>query len=142
MKIDILSPPPEDIFRDRPKYTLIFISLLGLACFGLLLGVYAIVAETAYYDKLETLALGFFVGAALFLFDVGEKLQAYKKLTPPELEELVDLCRQHPEIKLYCELLTKAGRQPIRAEHEACLLWAEEENHRKSKQPREPSSPS
>jgi hypothetical protein len=126
MKIDILRAPPADIFRDRGKYIRIFSVLLALACCGLLIGVYAIVFDTSYYAKLEIAALSLFAGSALFLTYFGEKLQAYKKLTPPQLKELADLSRKHSEIKVYCDLVAQANRQPIRAEYEACQEWAED----------------
>jgi hypothetical protein len=94
--------------------------LLALACCGLLLGAYAIVSDTHHYAKLEIAALSLFVGSALFLIYFGEKLQAYKKLTPPQLKELADLSRKNSEIKVYCDLVAQANRQPIRAEYEAC----------------------
>ena len=125
MKIDILRTPPTDIFKDRRRQTLIFSILLALACCGLLIGVYAIVTDTRYYAKLEIVALALFAGSAVFLTYFGEKLQDYKKLTPPQLKELADLSRKHSEIKVYCDLVAQANRQPIRAEYEACQEWAE-----------------
>lgn len=134
MKIDILRAPPADIFRDRRRHIFFFSVLLALACCGLLIGVYAIVSDTRYYAKLETAALALFVGAALFLTYFGEKLQAYKQLTPPQHEELADLSRKHTEIKAYCDLVAQANRQPIRAEYEACQEWAEYAAAKASKQ--------
>lgn len=125
MKIDILCPPPPDIFKDRRRYILIFSILLGLACCGLLLGLYAVVAETSYYAGLETAALALFAGSAVFLTYFGEKLQAYKKLTPPQIKELADLAEQHAEIRTYCGLVAKDGRRAIRGEYEALQEWAE-----------------
>jgi len=129
MKIDINREPPADIFKDRGRYTWIFIVLLASACFGLLLGVYAVVADTRYYEQLETAALTFFVGAAIFLFYFGEKLQAYKKLSPNQKKELAGLCDKYFEIRGYCDLVAKADRQVIFAEYEACQAWAEEKEH-------------
>ncbi len=126
MQIDILHKPPVDIFKNRRNYTLIFSALLSLASFGLLLGAYAIIADTNYYKQLETAALVFFAAPATFIAYFGEKLQAYKKLTPPESKALADLGQKYPEIRVYCDLVTKANRQPIRAEYEACQAWAEE----------------
>jgi hypothetical protein len=126
MKIDILRDPPADIFKDRRRYTLIFSLLLALACCGVLIGVYAVVSDTMYYAKLEIVALALFAGSALFLTYFGEKLQAYKKLTPPQLKELAELSRKYSEIRIYCELLAQANRKPIRAEFEACQEWAED----------------
>jgi hypothetical protein len=125
MKINILHKPPDDIFKNRRNYTLIFITLLALACCGLLLGVYAIIADTVYYEQLETLALIFFVAPTPFIAYIGEKLQAYKKLTPPQCVELTALGQQYPEVEVYCDLAAKASRQPIRVEYEACQAWAE-----------------
>lgn len=124
MKIDICNKPPADIFKNRRKYTIIFIGLLALACFGLLLGSYAIFADTVYNENLETAALGFFVVAALFIAYFGEKLQAYKKLFPPQQKELAELSEKHIEIRKYCDHVAKSNRQPIRGEYEACQAFA------------------
>lgn len=127
MKINILEEPPVDIFMNRRKYTLIFIALLALACCGLFLGGYAIVADTSYYNynQLETISLFLFAAPSPFVFYVGEKLQGYKKLTPPQYEELADFAQMYQEVKVYCEQVAKANREPIRAEYEACQDWAE-----------------
>ena len=145
MKIDILRGPPDDVFKDRGRYIRIFIVLLALACCGLFLGVYAIVSDTRYYTKLETVALAVFVGSALVLTYFGEKLQAYKKLTPPQLKELAELGLKHAEIKVYGDLLAQANRQPIRAEFEACQEWAEDtaakQNKKKGQDPSNQNAP-
>ena len=120
MKIDITREPPADIFRNRGKYLWTFIALLALGVCGVLLGAYAILSDTGYYENLETTSLALFVVVALLITYIGEKLQAYKSLTPDQKKELADLGRKHPEIEAYCALVTKAGRQPIRAEYEAC----------------------
>lgn len=125
MKIDITCEPPADIFRNRGKYLWAFILLLILGSCGVLLGVYAILSDTRYYENLETVSLALFVGAALLISYVGEKFQAYKSLTPDQKKEVVDLGWKHPEIEVYCALVSKAGRQLIKAEYEACLTWAE-----------------
>lgn len=130
MKIDICSSPPADIFRNRGRHLRLFIFFLLLACCGLLLGAYAVVAETHHYEAFETAALALFAGSALFLTYFGEKLQAYKRLTPPQYAELAGLAQNHAAIGLYCELVAKAGREPIRAEFEACRDWAEEKEQR------------
>jgi len=126
MKISILDTPQEDIFKDRSKYIFIFIALLTLSCFGLFLGGYAIIAKTSYYSQLEKWSLIFFFAPTPFTTYIGEKLQKYKKLTPPQREELAVLSQQYPEVKVYCDLVSEAGRQPIRAEYRACKTWAEE----------------
>jgi len=126
MKIDILQGPPVDIFKNRRKYIIIFVALLTLACCGLFLGVYDIFAQTSYYEKLETFALVFFVAPSPFAAYFGEKLQEYKKLTPPQREELAAWRQRYPEVKEYFDLAAKANRQPIRVEYEACQAWVEE----------------
>lgn len=126
MKIDITREPPADIFRNRGKYLWTFIALLALGVCGVLLGVYAILSDTGYYENLETTSLALFVVVALLITYIGEKLQAYKSLTPDQKKELADLGRKHPEIEAYCALVTKAGRQLIRAEYEVCQTRAEE----------------
>jgi hypothetical protein len=94
----------------------------------LLLGVYAIFAQTSYYEQLETLALVFFVAPSPFAVYFGEKLQEYKKITPPQRGELAAWGQRYPEVKIYCDLAVKANRQPIRAEYEACQAWVEKVN--------------
>jgi len=126
MKINILSEPPADIFKNHGKYVIAFILILALACLGVLLGVYAIISDTKYYETLEKVALPIFVVAAVLLFYVGEKLQAYKKLNPMQKKQLDELCQQFFEIQGYCDLVAKANRRIILAEYEACENWAEE----------------
>ena len=128
MKIDILHEPPVDIFKNKRMYTIIFIIALVLACCGLLLGLYAIFAETVYYDQLETVSLGLFVLPAVLVSFFGEKLQALKKLTDVEGAELTDMVQKHAEIKLYCDLVAKADRRVTFAEFEACQAWAADAN--------------
>ena len=96
----------------------------------MLLGVYAIFSDTIYYENLETASLATFVGAAVLISYIGEKLQAYKRLTLNQKKELADMVRKHPKIEVYCALVMKACRQPIRAEYEACQNWAEDENEK------------
>ncbi len=131
MKIDITREPPADIFRYRGKYLWSFIALLALGTCGILLGVYAIFSDTHYYEKLETASLAIFVGSALLISYTGEKLQAYKNLSPDQVTELADMVQKHPEIETYCTLVMKAGRQPIRAEFEACQTMAEKRDRKK-----------
>lgn len=126
MKIDILQGPPDNIFKDRQKYIIIFVGLLAIACFGLLIGAYTIVTNTPYYEQFEILALVLFVAPSPFAVYFGEKLQEYKRLTPPQKEELAALAEQHSEVETYYNLISKADRYPIRVEYEACQAWAEE----------------
>ncbi len=126
MKIDITREPPADIFRNRGKYRLIAIVLLALSGCGMLLAAYAIFSDTPHSEKLETAAFTLFVGPILVFSYFGEKLQAYKRLTPDQEKELADLGREHPEIRAYCVLAAEARRQPILAEYEACQAWAED----------------
>ena len=128
MKIDILQGPPADIYKHRRTFIIIFVTLLVLACCGLLMGVYAIVADTNYYTQLETWALVFFVAPSPFAAYFGEKLQAYKKLTPPQREDLFAWILKYPEVKSYCDQVTMAGREPVRGEYEACQALVEEMN--------------
>jgi hypothetical protein len=72
--------------------------------------------------------LVFFVAPAPFAAYVGEKLQEYKKLTPPQQKELLAWMLQYPEVKLYCDQVAKTDRQPVRVEYEACQAWVEEAN--------------
>ena len=127
MKIDILQAPPTDIFQKRPRLIFVFVALLFVASCGILFGVYAIFFNTAYYEQFETLALVLFIVPAPFATYFGEKLQGYKKLMPPQREELTALEQKFPEIKNYCDKVRKDDRRFIRSEYEACLEWAEDQ---------------
>jgi hypothetical protein len=129
MKIDITREPPADIFCHRGRYFLIAGAFLFLSLCGLLLGAYAILSDTQHSENLETVALVLFVGPAVPFFYFGEKVQAYKRLSVAQAKELAELIQQYPEIKSYCAMVAKSGRQPILAEFEACLDRAEEISH-------------
>lgn len=126
MKIDILSTPRVDIFRNRGKYTVAFIFFLALAGAGVLLGVYTIVSATRYYEILEKVSAILFVGSAVPVFITGEKLQAYRRLTPEQKKELEDLCRKYSEIQDFCHSVAESGRHIIFAEYQACKDFGEE----------------
>lgn len=134
MKIDITREPPADIFRHRSKYRLINSVALTLSGCGLLLAAYTIVSDTPHSDNLEMTAFTLFVGPILVFSYFGEKLQAYKRLSPGQEKELTEMGRQHPEIKTYCAQVAMAGRQPTLAEFEACLAWAEDAREVRQKQ--------
>ena len=129
MKINILNKPPEDIFKDKLKHVIIFIALLALSFFGVLLGAYAIFADTHYYSQLENWSLFTFVAPTPFITFVGGKIQEYKRLTPPERDELSALGQQYPEVKVYTDLVAASGREPIRVEYRSCKDWVEETEH-------------
>lgn len=128
MKIDIFSEPSADLFKNQGKLKLLFILFLTLGIFSVLIGVYAIVADTKYYDILEKAALILLTGSAILFFYVGEKLQAYKKITPLQQKELDELCQKYFEIQGYCDLVARSGRGLIFAEYEACQNFAEEKS--------------
>lgn len=134
MKIDITTPPPADIFRDRVKYTWIFIFFISLAACGMLLIIYGIVSDAPSSETLETAALALLVGPAIFLTYFGGKLRAYKKLGPHEKEELKSLALKFPEILTYCALVAEEGREPIFAEYEAFKDWAENADFKQEQQ--------
>lgn len=126
MKIDITREPPVDIYCHRGRYLKIAAALLFLSMCGVLLATYAILSDTQQSETMEMVALVLFVGPAVPFFYFGEKVQAYKRLNEAQAKELADLSQQYPEVKAYCALVAQAGRQPIVAEYEACLAWAEE----------------
>lgn len=125
MKIDLLHAPPADIFKNRGKYIVLFVLFLAVACVGLLLGTYAILSDTQH-DILEKASMFLFVGSALPFFIVGEKLQAYKRLTPQQEKELADFCQEYGEVQAYCQHVAALNRRIIQAEFDACKDFAEE----------------
>lgn len=125
MMIDIGLAPPADIFKNRRKLIALFLTLLAVVLLGLLLGAYAVFSETGFYEQLEILSVVLFVAPSPFVAFVGEKLQEYKKVTPPQLDKLLVMRLQHPEVRTYCDRVAQQGRHLIRAEYEACEAWAE-----------------
>ena len=143
MKINILNKPPENIFKNKLKHILIFMALLAVSFFGVLLGAYAILADTHYYTQLENWSLFTFVAPTPFITYVGGKVQEYKRLTPPQREELTALGQQYPEVKSYTDAVAVSGREPIRVEYTSCKDWVEETEHqieKKKKQDKKNSS--
>lgn len=125
MKVNILEPPESDIFRERKKYTFWFVFFLVLASIGVGIGVYAIYYDTHHIKNLDDIALGVLVGASVCISWSGNKLQAYKKLFPPQKEKIMELRGEHPAIETYCAQVEKT-RYLIRAEYEACTEYAED----------------
>ena len=83
MKINILHPPDQDIFRDRKKYIIWFIFFLFWAFFAVGIAVFAIYFATHTYQNLDNWALGILFVSSLGITWPGSKLQTYKKLYPP-----------------------------------------------------------
>lgn len=133
MKINILQPPPSDIYHGRKGYICWFILFLTLFCCGIIVVLYAMQPQARYVDTLEIVALVLFGVPSLFVAYFGSKLQAYKKLIPPQLSTLAELCQKHPEIAAYCRQLVESGREPVRAEFTACEEWAEKREHEQEK---------
>lgn len=131
MKIDISQAPPADIFKHRGKYLWISVLILSLALCGVLLIAYGILSEGTAGETLEKTALGLLFGPAVLFTYFGAKLRAYKGLAPQEKEELIVLSLKYPEISTYLKLVSDQDRQPIFAEYEACMEWAENEEHKR-----------
>ena len=125
MKIDILQAPEVDIMRDHKKYAVFFCFFLALAGLGVAIGVYAIYFNTRQYEKLDTAALVFFVGASFFISYFGQKLQAYKRLYPPQKKKLAELRGENPVVDNYCKQVEALGRRMIKAEFDECENYAE-----------------
>lgn len=125
MKIDILGQPDPDIFRDRKKYTLWFAFFLVTTCVGVGVGVFAVYFDTHHYKYLGDWALGILVGSSLGITWFGNRLQAFKRLFPPQLENLAKLRAKHPAIKRYCAEVEATGRRFTRGEYEACVDYSE-----------------
>jgi len=134
MKINILQPPPDDIYHGRKGYLIWFLLFLALFCSGIGVVLYAMQPQAKHVDTLEIVALVLFGVPSLFVAYFGSKLQAYKKLTPPQLETLAELSQKHPDIAAYCRQLVQAGREPVRAEFTACEEWAEKRDHEQEQQ--------
>lgn len=125
MKIDIHHTPPQIPFKNRTLYICIFVLFLALFSCGIGIAIYTTLSDTPYYELLENVALVLFIVPPLIIAYFGGKLQAYKKLTPPQRQELEEWCANYEEIRKYCQLVAKTGRKPVRAEYEASLDWVE-----------------
>lgn len=125
MKIDILEQPDPDIFRDRKKYILWFVFYLVLACVAVGTGVVAVYGDAYHFKNLENWALGVLVGSSLGITRFGNRLQAYKKLFPPQREKIIELRSTHPAIEKYCAQVEASGRGLIRIEFEVCVQYSE-----------------
>jgi len=126
MKIDIASAPPTDIFRNRGKHIRLSIAFLALSVCGVLVGAYAVFSDTPHAERLEGIAFGLFIAGAVAFSFFCEKIQGLKRLTSEQVQELAELCFKHPEIKEYCDLVLKDGRQPVLDEFEACQELAKD----------------
>ncbi|SDP44225.1 hypothetical protein [Desulforhopalus singaporensis] len=125
MKVDITGQPDPDIFRHRKKYILWFVFFLAWVVAALGIIVFAVYYDTSGYRNLDNFALGLLVGASIGTTWSGNRLQAYKKLFPPQLEQLVQMRSTHGVIDAYCQGVDTIGRPLIRAEYEACVKYAE-----------------
>lgn len=125
MKIDISQEPPIDIFKDQRKLIIVFSILIGLACVGILIGAYAILSNSAN-ASLETWALVFFVAPAPFATFFGEKLQKYKRLTPPQVQKLSLISDEYTEVQTYLDAVKQLNRRLTRVEYQACVDWVED----------------
>ena len=126
MKIDITHEPPADIFRNKGKYAMLLIASIVLASCGLGLAAYSILSNSPHNATLEMVAFAIIVVSVAGFSFSGEKLQAFKRLTSDQMKELADLGLEHPEIKTYCTLVAKGGRQPIMGEYDACKALADD----------------
>lgn len=125
MKIDILDQPVPDIFRDRIKYAVWFAFFLFLVFVAIGIAVFVVYFDTHSHQNLENWSLGILAGSSLGITWFGSKLQKYKKLFPPQREKIAELRALHPAIDTYCSGVEAMGRNLIRAEYEACLLYSE-----------------
>ena len=133
MKIDILAPPPAEIFKHQPRYARLFVFFLALAGLGLVLGVYAYLNPgSPWYGVLEKLSMTLFVGSSVPIFISGEKLQAYKPLSEQEERELARLRKEYGEIDQYCRRVEEMNRRIIHAEFKALRDYGEEEELRQA----------
>jgi hypothetical protein len=125
MKIDIVSPPDPQIFRERKKYALwfAFSLLITFAAIGVFL--FAIYGDTHGYSNLDDWWLGLLVVSSIGVTWSGNKLQRYKRLYRPHFEKLKKLKKEHPTIEKYCNEVEGSGRRLIRAEYEAFVDYAE-----------------
>ncbi len=127
MKIDIFSVPRSDIFSHQGRYARLFILFLALAAMALVMGGYAYFhPDSPYYDLMENASFFLFAGSSVLVFITGERLQAYKMLTPDQEKQLADWCEKYEDIRRYRQLVAQSGRRVIHAEFTACKDYVEE----------------
>ncbi len=130
MKVDISRSPDPDIFRNRKSQSFWFSLFFVIAIGAIGVGAYVMYVDTKLDPHLVDWALGVLVVSSLFITRFGNRLQAYKELLPPEKEKLAKLRQNHPVIDKYCSRVEKMGRRIIRAEYEACVDYAEDQEDR------------
>ncbi len=128
MKIDISKAPDADIFRNRKTYLIWFLFSLSVCLAAIAMGAYVIYVDSVKYPKLEDWAVWTLAIASLFVSWFGNRLQAYKRLLPPQEEKLAKWRRDYSLIDRYCSEVEKIDRPLIRAEYDACRDYAEEQS--------------
>jgi len=129
MKINILSTPRSDIFKNQGKYIFLYNLFLAAAVSGILLGVYAVIVNPANAETLGNIAMWILGCSSILFFIVGEKLRVRRPLSAQQEKELETLCSTHPEIQNFCQQVAAANRHITYAEFEACQDFAEEKKN-------------
>jgi len=133
MKIDLNQTPEKNIFRNRKKQIIWFSFFMLLVCVAIAIGFYAVYSNSNNAGNLGDWALGILVSASVGVTIFGNRLQAYKALFPPQKEKLISLRSQYPVIEKYCSGVELIQRKFIRAEYEACVEYAENQQSEKEK---------
>ena len=125
MRIDIEQKPPTNIPRLRWNYTRGSLFFLFLVICAIIIGVIGIFFATGYDDILHNTAFILFVVSGFAFVYFTEKLLGFRKLTPNQEKELVNLAQQHETVSEYWRQVAEQGRYIVMDEFEAIKAYVQ-----------------
>lgn len=125
MRIDIEQKPPTNIPRLRWNYTRGSLFFLFLVICAIIIGVIGIFFATGYDDILHNTAFILFVVSGFAFVYFTEKLLGFRKLTPNQEKELVNLAQQHETVSEYWRQVAEQGRYLVMDEFEAIKAYVQ-----------------
>jgi hypothetical protein len=123
--IDIEQKPPTNIPRLRWNYTRGSLFFLFLVICAIIIGVIGIFFATGYDDILHNTAFILFVVSGFAFVYFTEKLLGFRKLTPNQEKELVNLAQQHETVSEYWRQVAEQGRYIVMDEFEAIKAYVQ-----------------
>jgi hypothetical protein len=125
VRIDIEQKPPTNIPRLRWNYTRGSLFFLFLVICAIIIGVIGIFFATGYDDILHNTAFILFVVSGFAFVYFTEKLLGFRKLTPNQEKELVNLAQQHETVSEYWRQVAEQGRYIVMDEFEAIKAYVQ-----------------
>ena len=125
MRIDIEQKPPTNIPRLRWNYTRGSLFFLFLVICAIIIGVIGIFFATGYDDILHNTAFILFVVSGFAFVYFTEKLLGFRKLTPNQEKDLVNLAQQYETVSEYWRQVAEQGRYIVMDEFEAIKAYVQ-----------------